>query len=185
MRRVEGRVIADPEALAAVVVECLPHLEPGLTLLSRASNAGEVVVDVTARDARGRLVLIVCDVVAGPETVLRALEGVAFWREHPGLARRLFAGAGTDGAGPRAFAVATRFTDRALRLCRALGAVAPVPVECRVLTDPAHGAMASLHRVDRDPTRAGTSRGAAMDDAARAAALIGELERLRFGEVFR
>ncbi len=187
MRMLGPRLLGDPAELATVVAACLPHLEPGLTLLARAANAGEVTVDVAALDARGRLVLILCDIVAGPETVLRALESAAWWREHADLVTRAFPGAGVAGAAaPRTFIVATRFTDRALRLCRALGPVAPAVVECRVFEDGEHDVAVSLDRVDVAPAQAAPPPATAGEaDAPRAAALIERLERLRFSEVFR
>ncbi len=187
MRVLGPRPVGDPAELAAVVAECLPHLEDGLTLLDRAANAGEITVDVAAVDARGRLVLIVCDIVGGPETVLRAVESVAWWREHAGLAARVIPGAGIDGAAePRAFVVASRFTDRALRLIRALGPVAPAAVECRVFEDAGHDAAVSLDRVDAVPVRAPSPPATSGDaDARRAGVLIERLERLRFSEGFR
>ena len=202
MRMLGRRPVTDPAALATVVAECLGHLEAGLVLLARPAPAGEVMVDVAGVDARGRLVLILCDLVAGPETVLRAVEGGAWWGEHADLAAHVFAGAGiVPGATPRTFVVATRFTDRALRVLRALGPVAPAAVECRVFEDPGTGPLVSLDRVDvgarRDDARSAArsepapARVAAApatsedEDAQRAVVLIERLERLRFSEVFR
>ncbi|MGH7276589.1 MAG: hypothetical protein ACREIY_06125, partial [Candidatus Rokuibacteriota bacterium] len=100
-----------------------------------------------------------------------------------------------------------RWTDRALRLARALGPVAPVAVECRVFRDADGGTVVSLDRLDavraRDaaPARAGaavpqdtrpepappavTVTMSPATEAQRAAVLIERLERLRFSEVFR
>ena len=202
MRMLGRRPVTDPAELATVVAECLGHLEAGLALLARPASAGEVTVDLAGVDARGCLVLILCDIVAGPETVLRAVEGGAWWGEHADLAARAFAGASIDpGATPRTFVVATRFTDRALRVLRALGPVAPAAVECRVFEDREAGTVVSLDRVDvafrRDdapsaarsepaPARAAAAPARPGDgDAQRAAVLIERLERLRFSEVFR
>lgn len=205
MRMLGRRPVTDPAALATVVAECRVHLEAGLALLARPASAGEVAVDVAGVDARGGLVLIlcdICDIVAGPETVLRAVEGGAWRGEHADLAAHVFAGASIDpGTPPRTFVVATRFTDRALRVLRALGPVAPAAVECRVFEDPETGPVVSLDRVDvaarRDdarsaarsepaPARAPAAPATSGDgDAQRAAVLIERLERLRFSEVFR
>jgi len=202
VRLLGRRPVTDPAALATVVAECLGHLEAGLVLLARPAPAGDVTVDLAGVDARGRLVLILCDLVAGPETVLRAVEGGAWWGEHADLAAHVFAGAGlVPGTTPRTFVVATRFTDRALRVLRALGPVAPAAVECRVFEDREAGTAVSLDRVDvafrRDdapsaarsepaPARAAAAPARPGDgDAQRAAVLIERLERLRFSEVFR
>jgi hypothetical protein len=202
------RPVNDPAELGTVVAECLTHLEPGLTLLDRSTAAGDVTVELTAASDGGRLVLILCDLVAGPETVLRAVEAAAWWREHAELAARVFAGAGVDPhAAPRTLVVATRWTDRALRLARALGPVAPVAVECRVFRDADGGSVVSLDRLDvtreGDAALAGAGVAARPDarpeptppavtapaslaaPAQRAAVLIERLERLRFSEVFR
>jgi len=88
--RVLGRrPVTDPAELATVVAECLPHLDPGLRLLGRAANAGEVTVYLACVDGARRLVLILCDIVAGPDAVLRAVEGAAWWGEHPELLAHL------------------------------------------------------------------------------------------------
>ena len=184
MRLLGRRPVTDPAALATIVAECLGHLEAGLVLLARPASAGDATVDVAGVDARGRLVLILCDIVAGPETVLRAVEGGAWWGEHADLAAHVFAGAGlVPGTTPRTFVVATRFTDRALRVLRALGPVAPAAVECRVFEDPEHGAVVSLDRLDVARAKGEAPSGA--DDAQRAVVLIERLERLRFSEVVR
>jgi len=210
--RVLGRrPVTDPAELATVVAECLPHLDPGLRLLERAANAGEVTVDIACVDGARRLVLILCDIVAGPDAVLRAVEGAAWWREHPELLPRVFpAAAALDaGAPPRTLLVACRFGDRALRLLRALGPLGPEPVECRVFTDET-GTVVSLERVDvaAAPARAAAApepaappaaarpvapapetpapaAGPVERPAASASQLIDRLERLRFSEVFR
>lgn len=191
MRTLARRTVKDPAELATVVAECLPHLEPGLRLLERAVSAGEVTVDVTCVDASGRLVLILCAVVAGPESVLRAVEAAAWWREHTALLGRMFPEAALDPhAAPRALIVAPRVSDRALRLLRALGPVAPGAVECRLFQD-ADDTVVAFDRLEV----AGASGGAAGvsadqapprgPEAQRAAVLIERLERLRFSEVFR
>ncbi len=198
MRMLGPRPVTHPAELAAIVAECLSHLEAGLRLL-----------DVAAVDARGRLALILRDIEAGPEAVLRALESGAWWRAHTARAARVFAGTVVDPhAAPRTLLVATRVTDRARRLLRALGPLAPAAVECRVFDDADHGAAVSLDRVDareRDVARAGTGSSARDDTrsepaparatstarapgdvhAQRAAVLIERLERLRFSEGFR
>ena len=203
MRVLGRRPVTDPAELATVVAECLPHLDPGLRLLERAANAGEVTVDIACVDGARRLVLILCDIVAGPDAVLRAVEGAAWWREHPELLPRVFpAAAALDaGAPPRALLVACRFGDRALRLLRALGPRGPEPVECRVFTDET-GTIVSLERVDVAAPEPAAPPAAARPvapapetpapaavpvktPAASASALIDRLERLRFSEVFR
>ena len=77
MRVLGLRPVTAPAELAPVVAECLPPLDPGLRLLERAANAGEVTVDLACVDGARRLVLIMCDIVAGPDAVLRAVEGAA------------------------------------------------------------------------------------------------------------
>ncbi len=199
------RPISDPAELATVVAECVAHLDAGIRLFDGPAIAGDVAVELAGVDASGRLALILCDIVAGPESVLRGLEAQAWWREHPALAARVFAdGTLNPPAPPRVFVVATRWSDRALRLLRALGPLAPTAVECRVFKDP-DGAVVALEPVDigRMPSavevRAGAVAGPApapvqvssparlpdAEDAQRATVLIERLERLRFSEVFR
>jgi len=89
--------------------------------------------------------------------------------------------------------VASRFSDRALRLLRALGPSAPGAVE-RGLFQDADGPAIYLDRLDPS-TGAGVPRPAAVDEtpaaaapraqSKRAAVLIERLERLRFSEGFR
>ena len=102
MRALTRRAVADAGELARVAAECASQLEPGLVPVQRPFAAGEVTVDLACADASGRLVLVVCDVVAGPETVLRAVEAVAWWGEHAALDR---------DAAPRALIVASRFSE--------------------------------------------------------------------------
>ena len=81
---------------------------------------------------------------------------------------------------------ATRFGDRALRLLRLLGEVAPDAVECHLFEDAA-GLVVAFDRLAVTPgTRPPAAPAAApTDEAQRAAALVERLERLRFREVFR
>ena len=72
MKILGRRPVSDPAELGTVVAECLTHLEPGLTLVDGSASAGDVSVELTAVADGGRLVLILCDIVGGPETVLRA-----------------------------------------------------------------------------------------------------------------
>lgn len=212
MRVLTPRPVGDRAALAAVVAGCLDALEPGLRLVERAARAGEVMVDLACADGRNRPVLIVCEVTAGAGAVLRALEGMAWWREHPAGAD---AGPEPRGA-PRAMLVAGRFDDRALRLLRALGPVAPAAVECRVFDD-AGRRLVSLERIDpaaagpapAETPALGTAPAPAMppdvgrpaaepvatapepapaggaEAARRARALVERLERWRLSEAFR
>lgn len=196
MKRLGRRPMNDAAEIAAVVAECLQHLESGLRLLARAAPAGEVTVDLVALDAHGRFALIVCDVVAGPGTVMRAVESAAWWHEHQPLLARVFPDAvGEREAPPRTVVVASRFDDRARRLLRALGAVAPAAVECTVFDDGGE-ARVSLERLSvgrpgapAEATAAGPAAGgeagAAPEQGRRATELIQQLERLRVSRVFR
>jgi hypothetical protein len=146
------RPIDDPAELARVVAGCFAHLEAGLTRLERPASAGEIAVELAGVDAGGRLVLVLCDLVAEPAAVLRALEAAAWWREHAGLADRVFGDVVVDTqAAPRTFVVATRWSDRALRVLGTLaplGALGPVAVECRVFLDAEGAELVSLDRFD-------------------------------------
>jgi len=187
LKALKRRVVSDAGELAGVLAQCASELEPGLRLLQRSATAGEIGVELLCVDASGRLVLVASDVVAGPETVLRALEAVAWWREHAALLERMFPGAAVDPRGaPRALIAATRFGDRALRLLRLLGEVAPDAVECHLFED-AEGLVVAFDRLAVTPgTRPPAAPAAApTDEAQRAAALVERLERLRFREVFR
>jgi len=195
VRALTRRAVADAGELARVAAECASQLEPGLVPVQRPFAAGEVTVDLACADANGRLVLVVCDVVAGPETVLRAVEAVAWWGEHAAALRpSVFPDAALDrDAAPRALIVASRFSDRALRLLRVLGASAPEAVECRLFQD-ADGPVVGLGRLDL-AQGAGPPRPAAAVEVTAAAVpgaqstgaavLIQRLERLRFSEGFR
>jgi len=190
VRALTRRPVTDPVELAAVVAECLADLEPGLAPLGRTAGAGEIAVDIACVDASRRLVLILCEIVAGPEAVLRAVEAGAWWGEHAALRARVFPGATVDpGTPPRTLVVAGRFTDRALRLIRALGPLAPTPVECRVF-GAAEDVVVGLERLDVPPPVAAPQPEAPPSPrrepgAARAEVLIQQLERLRFSEGFR
>jgi len=187
LKALKRRVVSDAGELAGVLAQCASELEPGLRLLQRSATAGEIGVELLCVDASARLVLVASDVVAGPETVLRALEAVAWWREHAALLERMFPGAAVDPRGaPRALIAATRFGDRALRLLRLLGEVAPDAVECHLFED-AEGLVVAFDRLAVTPgTRPPAAPAAApTDEAQRAAALVERLERLRFREVFR
>jgi hypothetical protein len=187
VKALKRRAIADARELAGVLAQCASELEPGLRLVQRASTAGEIGVELLCVDASGRLVLVASDVVAGPETVLRALEAVAWWREHTALLERMFPGAGIDPRGaPRGSVVATRFNDRALRLLRLLGESAPDAVECYLFEGP-EGLVVAFDRLAGVPLlpAPGTPEAPQGDEAQRAAALVDRLERLRFREVFR
>lgn len=194
MRALTRRAVADAGELARVAAECASQLEPGLVPVQRPFAAGEVTVDLACADASGRLVLVVCDVVAGPETVLRAVEAVAWWGEHAALRPSVFPDAALDrDAAPRALIVASRFSDRALRLLRVLGASAPEAVECRLFQD-ADGPVVGLGRLDlaqgAGPPRPAAAVEMTAAEAPRAqskgaAVLIQRLERLRFSEGFR
>lgn len=194
MRALTRRAVADAGELARVAAECASQLEPGLVPVQRPFAAGEVTVDLACADASGRLVLVVCDVVAGPETVLRAVEAVAWWGEHAAALPSVFPDAALDrDAAPRALIVASRFSDRALRLLRVLGASAPEAVECRLFQD-ADGPVVGLGRLDlaqgAGPPRPAAAVEVTAAEAPRAqskgaAVLIQRLERLRFSEGFR
>jgi hypothetical protein len=189
VRALRRRAVANAGELAGVLAASASHLEPGLVVLQRTVAAGEVIVDLELADASGRLVLAVCDVVAGADTVLRAVEGAAWWSEHAGLRARVFPDIALErGAAPRALVAATRFSDRALLLLRALGPSAPEAVECVVFED-ADGPIVAADRLD---LRAGQTVSStpladppAPPEPGRAAALVERLERLRFSEGFR
>jgi len=120
-------------ALAGVVAESLQAMDPGLTLLERGFAAGETLVDILAIDAARRLVTLVVELDADAAAVVRALEAAAWCRDNWALVGRLFAGADLDLTEPaRPVLVARHLGDRALRLLRALGAVAPTAFECQV-----------------------------------------------------
>jgi hypothetical protein len=194
VRALTRRAVADAGELARVAAECASQLEPGLVPVQRPFAAGEVTVDLACADASGRLALVVCDVVAGPETVLRAVEAVAWWGEHAALRPSVLPDAALDrDAAPRALIVASRFSDRALRLLRVLGASAPEAVECRLFQD-ADGPVVGLGRLDlaqgAGPPRPAAAVEVTAAEALRApskeaAVLIQRLERLRFSEGFR
>jgi len=189
VRVLKRRAIADAGELAGVLAGCAGQVETGLTpLLQRPVAAGEVTIDLACADASGRLVLVACDVVAGAETVLRAIEGAAWWAEHAALRPRVFADAplGRE-APPRALVAASRFSDRALRLLRALGPSAPEAFECGLFED-ADGPVIGLERLDAASglAQASPTGAKATAEAPRsAAALVERLERLRFSEGFR
>jgi len=108
-------------------------VDPGLTLLERDFAAGETLVDILAIDGARRLVTLVVEPDADAAAVVRALEAAAWCRDNWALVGRLFAGADLDLTEPvRAVLVARRLGDRALRLLRALGGLAPTAFECRV-----------------------------------------------------
>lgn len=192
MRALTRRAIADAGELAGVLAGCAGQVEAGLTPLQRPVAAGEVTIDLACADASGRLVLVACDVVAGAETVLRAVEGAAWWAEHAALRSRVFADAALGReVPPRALVAASRFSDRALRLLRALGPAAPEAFECGLFED-ADGPVIGLERLDAASGRAAASQTGAeataeapRSEGGRAAALIERLERLRFSEGFR
>jgi hypothetical protein len=193
VRALKRRAVADAAELAATLAASAGHLEPGLVVLQRTVGAGEVVIDLALADASGRLVLAVCDVVASAETVLRAVEGAAWWSEHAGLRARVFPDVALErGTPPRVLVAATRFSDRALLLLRGLGPSAPEAVECILFEDP-DGVTVVLDRLDLGAGQ--PTAGALLADApapappptepGRAAALVERLERLRFSEGFR
>jgi hypothetical protein len=191
VRALRRRAIADAGELAGALAAGAGHLEPGLVVLQRAVVAGDVIVDLALADASGRLLLAVCDVVAGVETVLRVVEGAAWWSEHAALGPRVFPHVALErGAPPRALVAATRFSDRALLLLRALGPLAPEAVECALFED-AEGPVVALDRLDlgtgQTETNAPLAGAAAAlpTETGRAAALVERLERLRFSEGFR
>ncbi len=147
MRVLQRRPIGEAAELAGVVAGCLGHLEPGLRAVERAAHAEEVPVDLAGVDGAGRLTLVCCEPVAGPELLLRAVEAQAWWREHGAIVPRVFGDSVDPQATPHALAVAERWSDRALRLLAALGPVAPTAVECRVFVDADGSPLVSLERV--------------------------------------
>jgi hypothetical protein len=171
MKVLQRRPIGEASELAGVVAACLGHLEPGLRTVERAAHAEEVPVDLAGVDGAGRLTLVCCEPVAGPDLLLRAVEAQAWWREHGAIVPRVFGDRVDPQATPRALAVAGRWSDRALRLLAALGPVAPMAVECRVFVDAEGGPLVSLERVEGTRAPAG-------GEGPRDAALV---ERLRRG----
>lgn len=197
MRLLRRRHAGDCETIAAAVRASLSALQPGLRLLAAPATAGDVAVDVVAVDARGRLILIVCEPVATPATIARGLEAAQWWQEHRQLARRVFGDPALDPAlPPRAMVVAGRFGERAQRVLRALGVMAPLALSCELFEDagqeavclewlgsPPPDARGAPETAPRTPPADSPAESA--DQARRAAALIERLERLRFREVFR
>ena len=200
-------------ALAGVVAQSLPTVDPGLTLLERGFAAGETLVDILAIDGARRLVTLVVELDADPTAVVRALEAAAWCRDNWALVGRLFAGADLDLTEPvRAILVARRLGDRALRLLRALGPLAPAAFECRVFEaggeryvcyeTAAPGAGREEGRIGggadgAEPTAAadvtpaphgraaGPREGGEAEAAARAESMIARLEALRLRQAFQ
>jgi hypothetical protein len=75
------------------------------------------------------VVLVACDVEAGPATVLRAMESVARWSDERGLVSR-FGGAVDPTLAPRALVIGVRFPEPTLRFLRRLGRAAPAAYRC-------------------------------------------------------
>jgi hypothetical protein len=188
----DPRPLPERADLVAVLAECFAELEEGLSLLELWVSAGEVTVEIAGIDADGRLVLLVCDLVATPTTVTRALEAAVWWQQESDLQRRLFPRVNPE-APPRTIVVGTRFDERALRLVRGLGALAPTAIECRVYDDGEETAVALERLADGAAERARPREAEAPAAAAlpapptpraeRAVALIHRLDRL--GEAFR
>jgi hypothetical protein len=200
-------------ALAGVVAETLQAMESGLTLLERGFAAGETLVDILAIDAAHRLVTVVVELDADAAAVVRALEAAAWCRDNWALVGRLFAGADLDLTEPaRPVLVARHLGDRALRLLRALGAVAPTAFECQVFEgtgeryvsyerathggsreegrrgapDAAEPAAPTEARPGRRPRAAAEPPERSESDAAeRAQSMIARLEALRLRQAFQ
>ncbi len=194
-------------ALVALVAESIEGLEPGLAVLARGFAAGEVLVDLVAIDSRRSLVTVVVEVDAETPAVVRALEAAAWCRDNGALLGRIFADAKVDLTAPvRSILVVRRQSDRALRLLRALGPMAPATVECRVFelngercvcyepaeepggpegpgrSRPGRELVSAVARVG-DPS--GSEGSADATAAQRAKSMIERLEALRFREAFQ
>ena len=213
MKSLKPIVTRNAGALAGIVAQSLPAVDPGLTLLERDFAAGETLVDILAIDGARRLVTLVVEPDADAAAVVRALEAAAWCRDNWALVGRLFAGADLDLTEPvRAVLVARRLGDRALRLLRALGALAPTAFECRVFeaggeryvcyetaapgagreegrrgggADGAEPAGAADVTPARHGRAAGPREGGEAEAAARAQSMIARLEALRLRQAFQ
>jgi hypothetical protein len=196
MRLLRSRPPGDARDVLEAVRHGLPLLEPGLRFLDRVIAGGEAAADAAAVDAQGRLTVVVCELEAGPGAVLRVIESAAWCAEHRGVVQRLDA-ALVAAAPPRALLVAARFSDRAARLLRTLGAAAPAALECVVFEDgderfvsfqPLTATGAASHAVPAGPAGAaaapaGTGApGTVQGGAPTGAATVG---RLKFTEAFK
>ena len=145
---------------AVDVVECvrraLPSLEDGVRVLDRLAGGGGAAADLAAVDGRGRVLLVACDVEAGPATVLRAMESVARWPDERGLVPR-FGGAVDPTLAPRALVIGARFPEPTLRFLRRLGAAAPAAFRCLTGVDDA-GRLVSVAPVPEGGRAAEASR---------------------------
>jgi hypothetical protein len=104
-------------------------------VLDCLAGGGEAAADLAAVDGRGRVVLVACDVEAGPATVLRAMESVARWSDERGLVSR-FGGAVDPTLAPRALVIGVRFPEPTLRFLRRLGRAAPAAYCCLTGVEP-------------------------------------------------
>jgi len=210
MKPLKPIVTRNAGALAGVVAQSLPAVDPGLTLLERDFAAGETLVDILAIDGARRLVTLVVEPDADAAAVVRALEAAAWCRDNWALVGRLFAGADLDLTEPvRAVLVARRLGDRGLRLLRALGALAPTAFECRVFeaggeryvcyetAAPGAGREEGRRGGEAEPAAAAAvtpaphgraaepREGGEAEAAARAQSMIARLEALRLRQAFQ
>lgn len=173
--------LTDREELVSLVEANLEALEEGLSLLDRRFPAGQVPVDLLARDARGRLVFCLFGSGSNPAMLLQALEAYGWCRENAALLGRLFPEANIDTAvPPRLLLLAPRFSDRLPRTARLLGPLSLALVECRCVE------VDGVRSVCFEPVE-GSTEGPGVEDAVpeRVRRLMSHLERLSFREGFR
>lgn len=174
--------LTDREELVSLVEANLDALEGGLSLLTRRFPAGQVPVDLLARDVRGRLVLCVFGSGSNPAMLLQALEAYGWCRENAPLLGRLLPDANIDTAiPPRLLLLAPRFSDRLPRAARLLGSLSLVLVECRCLE--VDGVRGICFELVEGSVEGGSAPEEAMPERVRQ--LVNHLERLNVREGFR
>ena len=108
--------VDDAPALHALMVEHLESLEAGLSILGERVLLGDGTIDLVARDAEGRLVLVAVALAADDAMLLGVLEAFAWCLEHPDALGRLYAVSPADlAAPPRVMFVSGRLSDAFLR----------------------------------------------------------------------
>lgn len=113
------REVKDLRELQRLVAENLEALEPGLRLIDKDVNLGQVRVPLAALDTRLRPVLIEVALVADDTALYRMLEAYAWAVEYPDSLRQLVAGTGGGAEWPpRVVFVAERLLEAFLRKLR-------------------------------------------------------------------